>query len=102
MGEIHDRLTGSRANDKRRVLARDEYLAQLERAEKLRFLADVKDVDSMAEGALKFVLEHAAIPSAVAGMMRPLEVDQNVKASGDPLPSDVVSRVRALYESGFA
>ena len=90
------------ANDKRRVLARDAYLAQLERAEKLRFLADVKDVDSMAEGALKFVLAHDAIPSVVAGMMRPLEVDQNVKASGDPLPPDVVSRVRALYESGFA
>jgi aryl-alcohol dehydrogenase-like predicted oxidoreductase len=90
------------ANDKRRVLARDAYLAQLARADKLRFLADVKGVDSMAEGALKFVLAHDAIPSVVAGMMRPLEVDQNLKASGDPLPSDVVSRVHALYESGFA
>ena len=68
-------------NDKRGVIPRDEYLAQLEQAEQMRFLEDEPGVSSMAEGALKFVLAHEAVASVVAGMMRPFEVDLNVQAS---------------------
>ena len=89
-------------NDKRGVIPRDQYLEQLARADKLRFLADEPGVSSMAEGALKFVLAHEAVASVVAGMMRPHEVDLNVAASGEPLSDAAVERVRELYQTEFS
>ena len=84
------------------MIPRDQYLAQLARAEQLRFLADEPGVSSMAEGALKFVLAHEAVASVVAGMMRPHEVDLNVAASGEPLSDEAVERVREIYRAGLS
>ena len=86
-------------NDKR-VIPRDEYLATLAQAERMRFLEDEPGVGSMAEGALKFVLAHEAVASVVAGMMRPFEVDLNVAASGEGLSDGAVERVREVYREG--
>ena len=84
------------------MIPRDEYLATLAQAERMRFLEDEPGVGSMAEGALKFVLAHEAVASVVAGMMRPLEVDLNVKASGKGLSDEAVERVREVYKEGLS
>jgi aryl-alcohol dehydrogenase-like predicted oxidoreductase len=86
-------------NDKRGVIPREEYLAQLKRAEKLRFLEREPEVNSMAEGALKFVLAHDAVSSVVVGMMRPHEVDQNLAASGASLSTVALDRIHELYQT---
>ncbi|MCY3959512.1 MAG: aldo/keto reductase [Chloroflexi bacterium] len=89
-------------NDKRGVIPRDEYLATLAQAERMRFLEDEPGVGSMAEGALKFVLAHEAVASVVAGMMRLFEVDLNVAASGEGLSEGAVERVREVYREGLS
>lgn len=66
----------------------------------LKFLG--KEANSLAEGAIRFVLAHPEITCVVAGMMSKREVDQNVKASGTTLSEEAVERVRNLYCAGFA
>ena len=88
------------ANDYRRTWAREDYLENLRRVERLQFLVR-NDAASLPQAALRFALAHPAISTVVTGMMRREEVDQNVKASGAPLPEADVQRVRELYQAGF-
>ena len=87
-------------DDHRNVWPLEQFLDDLEKVENLKFLG--KEADSLAEGALRFVLVHQGITSVVAGMMSEREVDENVKASGETLSDQAVDRVRNLYYTGFA
>ena len=88
-------------NDHRKIWPREQFLDDLGKIEKLKFLSE-GEADSLAEGALRFVLANPGISSVVAGMMSEREVDQNVKASGTTLSEEVVERIRSLYRSDFA
>ncbi len=88
-------------NDYRRTWERADYLENLRRVERLRFLVR-DDVETLPGAALRFALSHPAVSTVVTGMMRREEVDQNVKASGTPLSADDVERVRELYRTDFA
>ena len=65
-------------NDHRKVWLQEQFLDDLGKVEKLKFLSE-GEADSLAEGALRFVLANQGISSVVAGMMSKHEVDQNVK-----------------------
>ena len=88
-------------NDHRKVWPRRQFLDDLAKVDKLKFLGS-GEADSLAEGALRFVLAHPGITSVVAGMMSEREVDENVKAAGRTLSDEMVDRVRSLYRSDFA
>lgn len=87
-------------DDHRRVWLWEQFLNDLEKVEQPRFVG--KEADSLAGGALRFVLAHLEVTCVVAGMMSEREVDENVKASGETLSDEAVERVRDLYRTGFA
>ncbi len=87
-------------NDYRRNWKHEAFLENLRRVERLRFLVR-DDIQTLPDAALRFALSHPAVSTVVTGMMRRDEVDENVKASGAPLPVEDVERVRQLYRTDF-
>jgi aryl-alcohol dehydrogenase-like predicted oxidoreductase len=49
---------------------------------------------SLGEAALRFVLSFDAVSTTIPGAKSQYHVEQNVEASGNPLPEDVVARLR--------
>ncbi len=64
----------------------------LERIQQLRPIADELGL-SMAQLAIAWVLANPAISSAIIGASRPEQVSENVKASGQKLDADVLTRI---------
>ena len=67
----------------------------VQRVEALRPIVEGA-ASSMARGALRYVLSHPAISTAIPGMRTPHQVDENCAASDDgPLPADVLAALHA-------
>ena len=67
--------------------------ATVDRVERLR--PDVPAGMTMAELALRHILEHPAVSTVIPGMRRPAHVEQNLGASdGVRLPADLMARLR--------
>ncbi len=65
-----------------------------ERARALEFLVH-GDVESLAEGALRFCLSHPAVSTVIVGMRRPEHTRVNLKASDKgPLPPEDLDRLK--------
>ena len=44
----------------------------------------------------RFVLSHPAVTTVIPGMRKAAHLDENLSASGDPMPADRVERLRAF------
>jgi aryl-alcohol dehydrogenase-like predicted oxidoreductase len=49
---------------------------------------------TLGEAALRFVLAHEVVSTTVPGARTAHQVEQNVAAAREPLPADVVERLR--------
>ena len=67
---------------------------------KLDFLAR-GDAHNLAEAALRFVLSHPAVSAVIPGIRTMRQVEDNVAASGKPLPTEELDRLHELYKSDF-
>jgi aryl-alcohol dehydrogenase-like predicted oxidoreductase len=81
--------------DWRNLYFTPEHLAAaVERVDRLRPI--VPPGMSMAELALRFILQHPAVTTVIPGMRRLENVRSNIAASeGAPLPADLMARLRA-------
>jgi aryl-alcohol dehydrogenase-like predicted oxidoreductase len=91
---------GSRATDEKSGAAFvGRYLEDevLERVQRLRPIADDCGL-SMAQLAVAWVLQNSNVASAIVGASRPEQVEDNVKAAGVTLESEVVKRIDETLE----
>jgi aryl-alcohol dehydrogenase-like predicted oxidoreductase len=51
---------------------------------------------SIAQFALAWVLRQPNVAAAIIGASRPEQVDENVAASGHPLPADLIARAEEI------
>jgi aryl-alcohol dehydrogenase-like predicted oxidoreductase len=70
---------------------RQRFLRNLDRVEKLRFLA--RDDRTMAQAALQFVLAHPAVTCAIPGAKSPEQAEQNARAADGELTNDERRRI---------
>jgi aryl-alcohol dehydrogenase-like predicted oxidoreductase len=76
-----------------------ERIAQWARASR-ELAGDIaaREGQSLAQIALRFCLSHPGVSTAIPGMLKPAEVDENAAASDfGPLPEADVAHIRALY-----
>jgi aryl-alcohol dehydrogenase-like predicted oxidoreductase len=53
----------------------------------------------MAQWALRFILMHRAVTSAIPGAKTPEQVEQNLRAAAlPPLSDDLMTKLRDLYD----
>ena len=89
-----------------------EYLPRevyINRVNKLRDEFIPKYANSLAELAIKFVLHHPGITTAISSMHIPKYADENIAAvAGEPLPDEVFEDIRRnhrwvrnLYETKY-
>ena len=71
---------------------REAYLADLEAAERLSFLADGR---TLAQAALAYVVAHPAVSTTIPGAKRPSQVEDNVAAVDHPLTEAELARIQA-------
>ncbi|MDJ0787105.1 MAG: aldo/keto reductase family protein [Myxococcota bacterium] len=92
------RPTGSRAADTQRNQFMDAYLeeGELAKVDQLTPLADGLGL-SLAQLALAWCLRQPGVSSAIIGVTRPEQLDDNLKASGVTLPDDVLARIDAIF-----
>jgi voltage-dependent potassium channel beta subunit len=92
------RPSGSRALDESRNLWMNSYLKEesLAKVERLKPLADSLGI-SMAQLALAWCLSHPGVDSAIIGVTKPHQLEDNCKASGRKLPTDVLSEIDAIF-----
>lgn len=67
-------------------------------------LRQMKDIypSSLNELAIKYVLQHPAVTTAVFGASSPIQVEENVKLSIDsPLPKDVYEQVKRITKANI-
>jgi aryl-alcohol dehydrogenase-like predicted oxidoreductase len=70
---------------------RQRFLRDLERVEKLRFLA--RDGRTMAQAALQFVIGHPAVTCAIPGAKNPDQAEQNARAADSELTNEERRRI---------
>ena len=81
-------------NDYRKTWAREKFLADLERVDKIKSVVKGK-AKSLPQAALKFILANPAVCSVTPGMMTPAQIDDGVATSGtSPLPSAILKKLR--------
>lgn len=98
MGKLTGKMTPQTAfpeNDTRQNWITEEnkakFVADLEKVEKLRFLAD--DRRTMAQAALAFVLEHPGATIAIPGAKNPAQAVANAQAADITLTDDERARI---------
>jgi aryl-alcohol dehydrogenase-like predicted oxidoreductase len=69
----------------------------LERVQHLKPIAEQVGL-SLAQLAVAWVLANPAVASAIVGASRPDQVSENVKASGQKLPADVLAKIDEVIE----
>lgn len=74
---------------------RAKFLRDLERVERLRFLANG---GSMPQAALAYVLAQPAVSTTIPGAKNPKQVEDNVRAAEHPLTDEDMARVRQETE----
>ena len=93
-----ERPKASRATDSERNRWMAAYLEEgvVERVERLRPLADSLGI-SMAQLALAWCLHQPGVDSAIIGVTRLEQLEDNCKASGLELPEAVLSQIDTLF-----
>ena len=87
--------------DWRRGAFGEDALAQVHAAvKKLAFLVK-GDVPNLAQAALRFTLSHPTVSSVIPGLRTVQQVEDNIAASGKPLPAADITQLRELYRSEF-
>ncbi len=72
----------------------DNLRATLQRVELIN--QELPEGMDLPELALRFILHHPAVSTVIPGMRKPRHVERNLAAAdGNPLPSEVLSRLRA-------
>ena len=85
------------------VLIQDTSVAEDERKTKAVFDAIGPDQGTRAQVALRFVLSNPDVSCAVIGSAELSHIDDALKAAEiGPLPTQVLARLDALYETDFA
>ncbi|MEJ7707897.1 MAG: aldo/keto reductase [Nocardioidaceae bacterium] len=69
----------------------------LERVQRLKPIADQLGL-TLAQLAVAWVLANPAVSSAIIGASRPEQVTENVKASGQRLPDEVLTRIDEVLD----
>ena len=94
-GEAPD---GSRGADPARNMFMSRYLSpeELARVEQLRPIAADLGM-SLAQLALAWCLRQPGVSSVIVGVTRASQLEDNVKASGRPLPAEAVEALDAIY-----
>ena len=93
-----ERPTGTRAADEVRNVFMNQFLASdaLERVDQLRPLAERLGV-TMAQLALAWCLAEPNVASVIVGVTQASQLEDNVKASGLRLPTDVREELDRLF-----
>lgn len=78
---------------------RQNFLTPRRLSEALERVDEVKSIvgrtsETLIEAALRFVLAHDEISTTIPGVRSRNQVEQNAAASGNPLPADVVKKLR--------
>lgn len=78
---------------------RQNFLTPRRLSEALERVDEVKSIvgkasETLIEAALRFVLSHEEVSTTIPGARNRQQVEQNAAASGDPLPEDVVRKLR--------
>ncbi len=78
---------------------RQNFLTPRRLAEALPRVDEVKSIvgpssETLIEAALRFILAWDAVSTVIPGARNTHQVEQNAAASGEPLPSDVVQKLR--------
>ncbi len=78
---------------------RQNFLTPRRLADAMEKIAEVKGIvtgvsKSLAEASLKFCLADDAVSTVIPGARNARQVESNVAASGEPLPADVVAKLR--------
>jgi aryl-alcohol dehydrogenase-like predicted oxidoreductase len=99
-GKYHGgvRPEGSRAADRQRNQFMDAYLEAdaLARVDRVAPLAAQLGL-SVAQLALAWCLRHPGVSSAIVGVTRPEQLDENVAAAGKRLPAEALRQLDALF-----
>jgi voltage-dependent potassium channel beta subunit len=92
------RPEGSRAADRQRNQFMDAYLeaGELARVDRLAPLAEQLGL-SMAQLALAWCLRQPGVASAIVGVTRPEQLDDDVAAAGKRLPAETLQQLDALF-----
>jgi aryl-alcohol dehydrogenase-like predicted oxidoreductase len=59
------------------------------------------DVPNLAQAALRFTVSHPAVATVIPGLRTVQQVEENIAASGKPLPAADIAQLHALYQSEF-
>ena len=95
------RDAGFAQGDFRSRIFPDDGLAQVNAAlDRLDFLAQGEG-RSLARSALRFTISHPAVSSVIPGIRTVRQVEDNAAASGQPLSTEELARLRELYRSDF-
>lgn len=95
------RDAGFAQGDFRSRIFPDDGLAQVNAAlDRLDFLAQGEG-RSLARSALRFTISHPAVSSVIPGIRTVRQVEDNASASGQPLSTEELARLRELYRSDF-
>lgn len=92
------RPVGSRASDDKRNLFMDAYIApeQLAKVDRLKPIASELRL-SLPQLALAWCLRQACVASAIIGVTRCDQLEDNAGAAGIRLPADAIARIDAVF-----
>ncbi|MGH7951917.1 MAG: aldo/keto reductase [Limisphaerales bacterium] len=83
--------------DRGETFAGVDYETGLSVMEELKLLAP--ENATMAQLALRWILEFSAVTCAIPGAKRPAQIEENIAASDmPPLPAETMKKIRAIYE----
>ena len=91
-----DRPSGSRGEDEERNRWMGAYLADVEKVDRLRPLADSLGL-SMAQLALAWCLRDACVSSVIVGVTRRAQLEDNCKAAGVEIPEEVARSIDEIF-----
>ncbi|WP_456276218.1 aldo/keto reductase family protein [Bacillus sp. AK128] len=90
---------GSRAVDPNSNMFMNPYLQDdvLEKVEQLEGLAKEIGI-SLSQLALAWILRHPGVASALVGASKPEQIEENAKATGVKLSSDIVNKIEEILQ----
>jgi len=92
--------TFSESDHRAKRWTREEFLENLRRVDRVRFLANAQR--TLAQAATAFVLGNPAVMVTIPGARNTRQLEDNLGALGQPLTPEEVAKVVRLYDTGFA
>lgn len=97
-GKFHANTTFPATDVRQNFLTPRRLQEVLERVDEMKGLVG-GSAKTLAEASLKFVLANDAVGTVIPGAKNVRQVETNIGASGQPLPAEVVARLRERFGS---